>query len=99
MPKLNGFEMLEILDEKPDIIFTTAYNQYAIRAFELNAIDYLKKPFSFERFCKAYFKAEELLLLKQNANKPETLPSKEEFIFIKSASCKTSSKITSFEKL
>ena len=44
MPKLNGFEMLEILDEKPEIIFTTAYNQYAIQAFELNAIDYLEIP-------------------------------------------------------
>ncbi len=57
MPKLNGFEMLEILDERPEIIFTTAYNQYAIQAFELNAIDYLLKPFSKERLLEALQKA------------------------------------------
>jgi two-component system LytT family response regulator len=57
MPKLNGFEMLEILDEKPEIIFTTAFNQYAIQAFELNAIDYLLKPFSKERILDALQKA------------------------------------------
>ncbi len=57
MPKLNGFEMLEILDEKPEIIFTTAYNQYAIQAFELNAVDYLLKPFSKERLLDALEKA------------------------------------------
>lgn len=59
MPKLNGFEMLELIDDagKPEIIFTTAYNQYAIQAFELNAIDYLLKPFSKERFREAIDKA------------------------------------------
>jgi len=50
MPKLTGFEMLELLDTLPNIIFTTAYNEYAIKAFEHNAIDYLLKPFSKERF-------------------------------------------------
>jgi two-component system, LytTR family, response regulator len=57
MPKLNGFEMLELLDEKPQIIFTTAFDQYAIRAFEMNAIDYLLKPFSLERFKESVDKA------------------------------------------
>jgi two-component system LytT family response regulator len=57
MPKITGFEMLEILDEKPLIIFTTAYDQYAIRAFEMNAIDYLLKPFTRERFEDALNKA------------------------------------------
>ena len=58
MPKLNGFEMLELLDkDKPEIIFTTAYNQYAIQAFEHNAVDYLLKPFSRERFDEAVQKA------------------------------------------
>ncbi|MCF8413957.1 MAG: LytTR family transcriptional regulator DNA-binding domain-containing protein [Melioribacteraceae bacterium] len=50
MPKLNGFEMLELLEDPPEIIFSTAYDQYALKAFELNAIDYLLKPFSEERF-------------------------------------------------
>ncbi len=59
MPKLNGFEMLEILDHKPEIIFTTAYDQYAIKAFEKNAVDYLMKPFSKKRFSEALKKVME----------------------------------------
>lgn len=50
MPKINGFEMLELLDTTPHVIFTTAFDEYAIKAFEANAIDYLLKPFSKERF-------------------------------------------------
>jgi two-component system, LytTR family, response regulator len=57
MPKLTGFELLEVLDDKPVIIFTTAYDQYAIKAFELNAIDYLLKPFPKERLGEALKKA------------------------------------------
>lgn len=57
MPKLTGFELLEVLDERPEVIFTTAYDQYAIRAFEMNAIDYLLKPFSKARFDAAIVKA------------------------------------------
>jgi len=53
MPKITGFEMLELLDNPPSIIFTTAFDEYAIKAFEANAIDYLLKPFSKERFDKA----------------------------------------------
>ena len=49
MPKLNGFEVLELIHHKPKVIFTTAYDQYALKAFEENAIDYLLKPFSFDR--------------------------------------------------
>jgi len=50
MPKLTGFEMLELIETPPVIIFTTAYDQYALKAFEVNATDYLLKPFSEERF-------------------------------------------------
>jgi len=57
MPKLTGFELLEVIDEKPEVIFTTAFDQYAIRAFELNAVDYLLKPYSRERFDDALAKA------------------------------------------
>jgi two-component system LytT family response regulator len=53
MPKINGFEMLELLEKQPDVIFTTAFDEYAIRAFEAHAIDYLLKPFGKERFNKA----------------------------------------------
>ena len=53
MPKINGFEMLELIDQPPAVIFTTAFDEYAIKAFESHAIDYLLKPFSQERFDKA----------------------------------------------
>ena len=53
MPKINGFEMLELIEQPPSVIFTTAFDEYAIKAFESRAIDYLLKPFSKERFEKA----------------------------------------------
>jgi two-component system LytT family response regulator len=53
MPKINGFEMLELVEDPPAVIFTTAYDEYAIRAFENHAVDYLLKPFNKERFDKA----------------------------------------------
>jgi two-component system LytT family response regulator len=53
MPKINGFEMLELVDNPPAVIFATAFDEFAIKAFELNAVDYLLKPFSQERFTKA----------------------------------------------
>jgi two-component system LytT family response regulator len=61
MPRLTGFEMLEVMDENPLIIFTTAYDQYALKAFEMNATDYLMKPISAERFSDAIAKAREKL--------------------------------------
>jgi len=56
MPKINGFEMLELIEEPPAVIFTTAFDEYAIKAFEAHAIDYLLKPFNQERFDKAIAK-------------------------------------------
>ncbi|WP_026463293.1 LytR/AlgR family response regulator transcription factor [Adhaeribacter aquaticus] len=53
MPKITGFEMLELLENPPSVIFATAFDQYAIKAFDAHAIDYLLKPFSQERFNKA----------------------------------------------
>jgi two-component system, LytTR family, response regulator len=53
MPKITGFEMLELIDEPPLVIFTTAFEEYAIKAFDTHAADYLLKPFSKERFDKA----------------------------------------------
>jgi two-component system, LytTR family, response regulator len=53
MPKINGFEMLELIENPPAVIFATAFEEFAIKAFEAHAIDYLLKPFSKERFIKA----------------------------------------------
>src|SRR5207237_608540 len=53
MPKINGFEMLELVENPPQVIFTTAFEEYAIKAFETHAVDYLLKPFSKVRFDKA----------------------------------------------
>jgi two-component system, LytTR family, response regulator len=83
MPKLTGFEMLELLENPPVIIFTTAYNEYAIKAFEMNAVDYLLKPFSRDRFAKAVEKAREKLGSK------EVTPALKEFVNKVSASEKT----------
>ena len=69
MPKITGFEMLELVPNPPIIIFSTAYDQFAIRAFEANAIDYLLKPYPFERVSLALNKAVEKL--KSRTSSPE----------------------------
>ncbi len=86
MPKLSGISFLRNLKNPPLVIFTTAYSEYALEGFELDATDYLKKPFSFDRFCKAFFKAEELLKLKKEAApiSHSSDKSDENFLFIKS---------------
>ena len=57
MPKLNGINLIKSLEKAPEVIFTTAYSEFAVEGFELSAIDYLVKPFGFERFLKAVEKA------------------------------------------
>lgn len=69
MPKLNGFEMLEVAEPTPGVIFTTAFDEYAMKAFDNNAIDYLLKPFSKERFDKAMQK----WMNQRNHTSPEVL--------------------------
>ena len=74
MPKITGFEMIELLDFKPQIIFTTAYDQYALKAFEMNAVDYLLKPFSKDRMLAAIEKVKHRILTEENnAEKLEEL--------------------------
>lgn len=76
MPRLTGFEMIEVMTEKPVIIFTTAYDQFAIKAFEMNALDYLLKPFPKERLKTAIMKAREKL----GKNKESELASPQELL-------------------
>lgn len=71
MPKLNGFEVIELLEKPPAVIFVTAYDQYALKAFDVHAIDYLLKPFGKERFTEA------LNLALQRISKSETTKLKE----------------------
>lgn len=71
MPKINGFEMLEVLDENPSVIFTTAFDEYALQAFDVAAVDYLLKPFSQERFSKSI---EKWLQQKESYSIKQSLP-------------------------
>ncbi len=77
MPKISGLNFYKSLQNPPDVIFTTAYSEYALEGFEVNAIDYLLKPFSFERF----FKAVNKVLDKQSQ---ENQTPEDDFILIKS---------------
>jgi two-component system LytT family response regulator len=97
MPKLTGFEMLELIENPPVIIFTTAYDHFAIKAFEVNAIDYLLKPFSEERFNVALDKAIGQLgdRFKQNSAIENIIKTADEKIeFLERVVIKDGSKIT-----
>ena len=61
MPKLDGFEVLDLLEPRPAVIFCTAYDEYALKAFEVHAVDYLLKPFGRERLAEALARAKERL--------------------------------------
>ncbi|MBK8567161.1 MAG: response regulator transcription factor [Saprospiraceae bacterium] len=83
MPTLSGVNMLKTLKNPPITIFTTAYSEYAIQAFDLNAVDYLVKPFPFERFLQAVNKAKEQLKMRQPAPPIAAIPSGSNFITAK----------------
>lgn len=88
MPDLNGVDFVRGLIDRPMIIFTTAYSEYAIEGFKLDAVDYLLKPFSFADFSRAAAKANSLYELRQNQRPPqesdsEALPKDREYISVK----------------
>lgn len=80
MPEKSGFDLLESLNHVPEVLFITAYDQYAVRAFEVNALDYLMKPIREERFAKAIEKIRDSINRKSSLN---NLAAKERKIFIK----------------
>jgi DNA-binding LytR/AlgR family response regulator len=78
MPDVNGLQLLSALPEKPMVIFTTAYSDYAVESYNLRAIDYLLKPITFERFLSSVNKAVELFTLKNK------IPAASDFVLIRS---------------
>ena len=83
MPDINGIDLFKGLPEKPLVIFSTAYSEYALSGFELEALDYLLKPYTFERFEKACQRAKELLELKGILDNNPTLFVKDGYQMIK----------------
>src|ERR1035437_7589338 len=83
MPDINGLQLIATLALKPMIIFTTAYSNYAVESYDLNAIDYLLKPITFERFLAAANKAHTLFMMKNKTGVKNETP---ETVFIKSGS-------------
>jgi len=86
MPEINGIELLKTLKNPPAIIFTTAYSEFAVESYELNAIDYLLKPVSFERFLKAINKVKEASFPKESVTIqiPATISTDGDILFVKS---------------
>jgi two-component system LytT family response regulator len=80
MPELTGIQFMKVLNGKCKVILTTAYEEYALQAFEHDVVDYLLKPFSLERFMTAVQKARERI----GQRKPETEAAKPDYIFVKS---------------
>ncbi|APD08192.1 putative response regulatory protein [Flavobacteriaceae bacterium UJ101] len=87
MPNLTGLDLIKTVDNIPQFIFTTAYPQYALEGFELNATDYLVKPIPFQRFLKAVYRAKEKYELEQSITTQSNTSSEKpnnDFIFVKS---------------
>ncbi len=84
MPKLTGMEFLNVLEQKPKVIFTTAYSEYALESYDHNTVDYLLKPIGFKRFLKAVAKAKSLLVPETPASNPSRAIERDKTIYIKS---------------
>lgn len=82
MPRITGLDFFKTLKQPPPVVFTTAYPQYALEGFEVNALDYLVKPISFERFLKAALKAREYYEVREK-NVEETAATPGDYFFIK----------------
>ncbi len=78
MPRINGMDWIKNLSDRPHVIFSTAFERFALESYDVNAIDYLLKPFSYERFEKAVLKAQAII------QRDQSVPTEEEFINIRS---------------
>lgn len=83
MPDLSGLDFVKSLTDKPYIVFTTAYSEYAVEGFQVEAVDYLLKPITFPNFLKAVNKVKNLIELTENSQK-ETLKTTQNHLFVKS---------------
>lgn len=83
MPKITGLDFFKSLQQAPPVIFTTAFPQYALEGFELNALDYLVKPISFDRFLKAAMRAKEFYEVRQKNQAETQSENSGEYFFIK----------------
>lgn len=83
MPKISGLDFFRSLQQAPPVIFTTAYPQYALDGFDLNALDYLVKPIAFDRFLKAALKAREYYEVRQQNSETTGTGSKDDHFFVK----------------
>jgi len=83
MPDKDGFELLEMLDDVPEIIFTTAFNEYAMKAFDHNALDYLQKPIKEDRLAMAIEKASLKIRARENQEKKSQQLSLHNQVFVK----------------
>jgi DNA-binding LytR/AlgR family response regulator len=84
MPKLTGIELAKTLLPRQKIIFTTAYSEYAVESYELNAVDYLLKPITFDRFIKSVNKTLEFFKVTEEDQSIVMPPQQEQYVFIKS---------------
>ncbi len=83
MPKISGFELIRSMPQHPYVIFTTAYREFALDGFDLNAVDYLLKPFSFERFLQAVNKAYTLIMAEKGEKLLPSTTEDEKDMFVK----------------
>ncbi|HXB07546.1 MAG TPA: LytTR family DNA-binding domain-containing protein [Puia sp.] len=88
MPRVNGLQFLQTLADPPLVILVSAYEQYALEGFDLRVVDYLLKPFSFERFLKACNRAQELFRLRQNDRTASPAPMEDFFVNVEYAQVK-----------
>src|SRR6186997_2265841 len=83
MPDLDGLSFIPMLNPKPMIILTTAYDQYALKAFELEVKDYLLKPFSFERFYKSVLRLYQEQTTRSQPDTESEIKTEQEYLFLK----------------